>query len=219
VELQKGEAMFEVAKNQARPFVVSAGGVDVRAVGTAFAVQLGREAVDVLVTEGTVAVGHSNQIGRHGNVAKTDPSAPRVATAPTGALATAASAADSPLAGVLVRAGNRAVVERTPTATAARVAPVEVPEMGERLAWRNPRVEFSGTRLDEAIALLNRVAAANAGMQLSIADPALESMRVSGIFRTDNVDAFVLLLEAGFGVKVERAGKTLVLRKVATVGN
>jgi len=36
VELEPGEAHFEVAHNTARPFFVSAGGVAVRAVGTAF---------------------------------------------------------------------------------------------------------------------------------------------------------------------------------------
>ena len=40
VALLKGEANFEVAKNKERPFIVSAGGVDVRAVGTAFNVRL-----------------------------------------------------------------------------------------------------------------------------------------------------------------------------------
>src|SRR5262249_26695614 len=56
VRLEKGEAHFQVAKNPARPFIVSAGAVDVRAVGTAFNVKLGAAAVDVLVTEGKVSV-------------------------------------------------------------------------------------------------------------------------------------------------------------------
>lgn len=56
VRLTRGEAHFTVAKNAARPFVVSAGGVDVRVVGTVFNVRLRSEAVDVLVTEGKVRV-------------------------------------------------------------------------------------------------------------------------------------------------------------------
>jgi len=54
VRLVQGEAHFAVAKNPARPFLVSAGGVIVRAVGTAFDVRLAADSVDVLVTEGTV---------------------------------------------------------------------------------------------------------------------------------------------------------------------
>jgi transmembrane sensor len=57
VELESGEAHFEVARDTARPFVVSAGGIAVRAVGTAFNVRFVSGAVEVTVTEGKVAVG------------------------------------------------------------------------------------------------------------------------------------------------------------------
>lgn len=56
VTLLRGEAHFQVAKNPARPFVVRARGVDVRAVGTAFAVQMATDTIDVLVTEGRVKI-------------------------------------------------------------------------------------------------------------------------------------------------------------------
>jgi transmembrane sensor len=56
VRLVRGEALFAVAKQPARPFVVAAGGVEIRAVGTAFSVELAAAAVGVLVTEGRVAV-------------------------------------------------------------------------------------------------------------------------------------------------------------------
>jgi transmembrane sensor len=56
VILRRGEAHFAVVKDHARPFIVTALGTDVRAVGTAFSVGLGGAAVDVLVTEGRVAV-------------------------------------------------------------------------------------------------------------------------------------------------------------------
>jgi transmembrane sensor len=55
ITLIKGEALFEVAKNKDRPFVVSAGGTQVRAVGTAFTVShLPERPVQVLVKEGIV---------------------------------------------------------------------------------------------------------------------------------------------------------------------
>jgi transmembrane sensor len=56
VELLAGEAHFSVARDPARPFVVAAGGVAVRAVGTAFNVRLADAAVEVLVTHGQVRV-------------------------------------------------------------------------------------------------------------------------------------------------------------------
>jgi transmembrane sensor len=54
IELTQGEAWFEVAKDPRRPFVVAAGNVRVRAVGTAFSVRRRETGVEVQVTEGVV---------------------------------------------------------------------------------------------------------------------------------------------------------------------
>ena len=56
VALKKGEAWFEVAKDKAKPFIVEAGQVQVRAVGTAFGVRRYGNGAEILVTEGTVEV-------------------------------------------------------------------------------------------------------------------------------------------------------------------
>ena len=60
VKLESGEAHFAVAHDTARPFIVSAGGIAVRAVGTAFTVRytVGGD-IEVTVTEGKVRVGQS----------------------------------------------------------------------------------------------------------------------------------------------------------------
>ena len=56
VRLVRGEGRFQVAHDKTRPFVVSAADADVRAVGTAFSVRLRERQVDVLVSEGIVAI-------------------------------------------------------------------------------------------------------------------------------------------------------------------
>ena len=56
VELERGEAFFEVAKDPKRPFVVSAGNKRVIAVGTKFSVLREANDVRIVVTEGTVRV-------------------------------------------------------------------------------------------------------------------------------------------------------------------
>lgn len=57
VVLDEGEALFDVAKDRARPFIVEAGATAVRAVGTSFAVKrLAAAPVEVLVREGVVEV-------------------------------------------------------------------------------------------------------------------------------------------------------------------
>lgn len=55
-DLLEGEAFFEVAGDQARPFVVAAAGVEVSVVGTAFDVRVSRTAVTVAVRNGLVDV-------------------------------------------------------------------------------------------------------------------------------------------------------------------
>lgn len=54
VAIARGEAWFQVAKDPARPFLVEAGSVRVRAVGTAFSVRRRAGGVDIIVTEGVV---------------------------------------------------------------------------------------------------------------------------------------------------------------------
>jgi len=54
VRLLRGEAMFEVAKDRARPFVVAADGASMQAVGTIFDVRSERGKVELTVAEGIV---------------------------------------------------------------------------------------------------------------------------------------------------------------------
>jgi transmembrane sensor len=56
IHLQRGEATFQVVSDPARPFVVEAGDVAARAVGTEFAVRRVGDAVAVTVIEGVVEV-------------------------------------------------------------------------------------------------------------------------------------------------------------------
>ncbi len=57
VRLDRGEVLFDVAKNKRRPFIVVAGFTQVRAVGTSFVVKiLPSQPVEVLVREGVVEV-------------------------------------------------------------------------------------------------------------------------------------------------------------------
>ncbi|WP_162854731.1 FecR family protein [Sphingobium estronivorans] len=65
IEIEKGRAYFQVSHDPRRPFVVSAGGRSVTAVGTAFSVDTLGNGLDVVLVEGRVRVrGRSNE-GRH----------------------------------------------------------------------------------------------------------------------------------------------------------
>lgn len=63
IYLRKGEASFQVAHNRARPFIVHAGPVSVRAVGTSFAVRERSGGVLVTVAEGVVEVARKSGSG------------------------------------------------------------------------------------------------------------------------------------------------------------
>lgn len=198
VVLVRGEAHFEVTQDIARPFVVVAAGIKARAVGTAFSVQIRPDFVEVLVTEGKVAVDQ----------------APAPLTTYT-----ASGPSSSPEQLALLQAGHRVVVDfEQAVAEPPKVTVIHPDELDERLAWRAPRVEFTRTHLSDALAMLNRLAADSkaAGRQpvrFVLGDPDLAGVRVSGLFRADRTDAFLGLLWHGFGIVAEtRSSGEIVLR-------
>ncbi len=64
LELLKGQAMFAVAHDTGRPFIVTAGDTAVRAVGTKFEVYRTDGSVRVILTEGRVQVSRSGQTAK-----------------------------------------------------------------------------------------------------------------------------------------------------------
>jgi transmembrane sensor len=174
VHLVRGEANFTVAKNPLRPFIVHAGGVDVRAVGTAFNVRLDPKSVEVLVTEGKVQV--------------------------TPPAAVAAVRSISPL----VEAGERTVVSLEPAAPAPQVSAVTAAEQERALAWQPRLLDFTDQRLGDIVAEFNR----RNPVQIVVADPALDGVRLSASFRSDNVEGFVRLMESDFGMRADWRGET-----------
>lgn len=127
VELLRGEASFAVAKNKARPFLVTAGTVTVRAVGTAFNVRLASTAVEVLVTEGRV------------KVEKQEPAKER------------SSAEEGPLVG----AGEKIVIASTPSNESPVVTQVSPQTIRQELGWQTSWIRFDETPLSQAVEAFN----------------------------------------------------------------
>jgi transmembrane sensor len=173
VRLEQGEAHFQVARDAARPFVVEASGVAVRAVGTAFNVRIEPTAVEVLVTEGRV----------------------RVDDAVRGqSLLGAMVNGESPV----LSAGQTARVDLAPTAV-PQVAAISAAELEQRLAWKPRLLDFTNTAMPEIVAAFNR----SNPVQLTLGDTLLADMRLSATFRSDNVEGFVRLMESDFGLRAE----------------
>ncbi len=190
VTLVRGEALFTVTKNSERPFVVAAGGVDVRAVGTAFNVRLAATDVEVLVTEGQVAVAS--------------------ASVPAGKSASLSASADAVRAIIpLLAEGQRATVPLQGTASPEIVA-VTRAESERLLAWQPQLLDFSSAPLEFAVAELNR----RNRVQFVIADPELAAMPIIASIRSDKVEGFAQFLAATPGVQIERRGENeIVLRR------
>lgn len=193
VILEQGEAHFSVTKNPRRPFVVQSGPVRVCAVGTAFAVGTGSGAVEVLVTEGRVRVDSATPAPQ--NRAMPTQDAPSQETEATVV--------------PVVAAGQRVVLMLGSGVTRPTVDSVSEAELTERLSWRLPRLEFSETSLGEAIGMFNR----HNRLQLCTTDRSVAAMRVTGMFRSDNVDGFVCALETSLGLRAERREHTIFLHR------
>lgn len=189
VRLLRGEAHFTVAKDPARPFVVEANGVGVRAVGTAFSVTTSAASVEVLVTEGKVRVESA------------------LAGAPRTSLLPKTSEAQAPV----LSAGEKAMVTlpkpSAPIATAT-VEQLAANEMESALAWQHRALAFEAAPLAEIVAEFNRYNR----QQFVVADAALAGLRFGGSFRADDPEGFLALLAATAQVVVESRGNETVLR-------
>jgi transmembrane sensor len=180
VQLVSGEAHFAVAKNPARPFFVSANGVTVRAVGTAFNVKLDTGSVEVLVTEGKILI--------HGSAESGPP--------------ISGTAGGQPLA-----AGQRAVVNTSNPQADVSVGTAGVLEIDQALAWQSTRLVFERTSLEEVVAAFNRFN----DHQLVLGSPELRQQSLSGVFRADNLEGFLRLLDVASDVKTQTSRTQTVL--------
>jgi transmembrane sensor len=109
-----------------------------------------------------------------------------------------------------VDAGKSLVVELALQPVAVPTVQAIAPEqIAERLAWLNPRVEFSGAPLSEVVTVLNRYNPT----KFAIGDADLTKVPLSGLFRADDPETFTRMLETGFGITAERHGGEIVLRK------
>lgn len=187
VRLVSGEAFFSVAKNPHRPFIVTVNHVAVNAVGTAFSVRWVPQEISVLVTEGRVRVDD----------------VPPVAGEKSG----------EPRELSTLDAGQQGIIPfATPPQAAGTVMTVQTlspPQLDSALSWRGLRLEFISMPLGEVVAEFNRYNP----KKLVVHDAATASIRVGGTFRADNVDAFIRLLDAGFGVSAFPMRGEIVLRK------
>lgn len=186
VKVERGEALFEVAKDPSRPFVVQAAGTEVVATGTAFLVRAspaakpGDQALAVTLVEGQVVVrsaaGEARQL-------------------------------DSPL---VMAPGERLRLRRSKEAerSATVASSVDRPRMDQVLAWKRGEASFDNVSLLEAVDEMNRYDR----VQIVVAGTAaLTERRVSGVFKTGNNASFADAVAQLYGLVVRNHGDRLEL--------
>lgn len=175
VKLMEGQALFHVARDPKKPFVVRAGGRDIVALGTAFDVRIDESSVRVTLLEGKVAVDHSEPDG----------SSPQVLL-PGQQLVVAQTVQRQQTA-----QRQEGSVWMGPAAAAETVRQVDVARV---TSWRQGRVFLEDLPLDEAIVEMNRYSP----VQIVMRDASLRTLRVNGMFRAGEQDALVAALQEYF---------------------
>lgn len=185
VVLEKGEALFTVARNPARPFVVIAGSGTITAVGTAFNVRHDTERVVVTVTEGKV------EIEQPGNKPGS--------TAPTNATAFTPAAAPPPA--VLV-------VGQQLSYNTNGMSRVEMTDPTIATAWQSGRLQYRGEALKYVIKGVNRYSS----KEIIIVDKQLEGLLFTGSVFQNQADEWLQGLTKVFPVElVETSGNKVLL--------
>jgi len=189
IEVAGGEALFEVAKDASRPFVVRVAGSEVVAVGTSFSVRFSdgpKKADELTVTliEGRVNVRPKDGTG--------------------GSLA--------PAVAVALKPGDRLTLDYAANSSAPVIeSKLDRPNIERAMAWKRSEAVFQVTPLADAVQEINRYSRTQVALSQDVQQ---ENFDVSGVFRTGDSAAFANAVAALHGLKVREVSGRLELEKV-----
>jgi transmembrane sensor len=222
VELVDGQALFHVAKNPHRPFIVRAGNREIVAIGTAFDVRVDATYLRVTLIEGKVAVSKQSLLPVAARsvasklatapVASGGPDLRRGATQEAKIDAPAHSDAEGEiflapgqqLIAPLHWASDGSAFGNEGSADPGVVRSVDVDKV---IGWHDGRVFLEDLTLGEAVAEMNR----HSPVQIRVDSPQLERLRVNGMFRAGEQDAFAAALESYFPITAQHNGDTEII--------
>lgn len=188
VELMAGDAYFDVEKDAARPFLVIAGDMQAKVLGTAFDVQLGRGESRVAVSEGLVNVTYPTMPKGERVIGEGD----------------AASRQTRVLSSRRLEAGQQVAATRDEGLGA--VSTINSESIG---AWRRSRLVYFDAPLSELVADANRYSE----RPIVIADEPLEDLMVSATFDSSDIDGMLETLTDVFPLDVDsKIGESIVIR-------
>lgn len=170
IELLEGQALFQVAKDKTRPFIVQSANTQVRAVGTQFDVYRKESGTTVTVVEGTVSVDASQRAMANAGV---QPSA------------------------LMLNAGEQVTVSTVTPAEAAGQNSIETPipkvaNITAATAWTQNRLVFESATLIEVADEFNRYNE----RRLVIESPELHDFHITGTFSSSDPAPLLRFLKA-----------------------
>lgn len=190
IELQRGEISIDVAHDTSRPLSVIAGGKIIQAVGTAFNVDLRKDHVELIVTDGKVLVGSNPG---------DEPPAEQLLSKRL------------PQSSLAISKGEW--VDLDPKGKAReQVQQMDAVELAASLSWRSGNLIFRGENLEDALTEISRYT----DIQFELADDAkLKEIHVAGMFKTGDVNGLLEIFRTNFNISHERLSRDKILLKFA----
>jgi transmembrane sensor len=215
VFLDRGRALFHVAKNTERPFLVEANNTTVRAVGTAFAVERQHESIVVTVAEGKVAVFPAHSLATplpvtsspsgsadiRGKVAPGSPnsSTPLVFSGdehtPHGLQSDPPPRLTGPAPEIFLTANQQVTVSESGSAEAVRIV-----DSSRALSWADGRLVLENRSVADAVREFNHYNR----IQIVVNDVDLARRPISGVFNAADPESFVAFLSTVARVHITR---------------
>jgi len=238
VELIEGQALFQVAHDTSRPFIVAVGATRVRAVGTQFDVYKRSNGTVITVVEGRVAVYSAPQgllPSSGGDAAQlppaqtlpssTTPSAVRVPPRPSSwaekssvssasgrsSLPDGVIAQQNPVTPGLTSSSSFLLAAGEQLTVTAEAAQKTVnPNIAGATAWREREIVFESATLSDVAEEFNRYNP----RQLVIEDPQLYGFHISGVFSSNDPDSLINFLRQRPGVKVTETSREIRIERM-----
>lgn len=173
--LKQGQVFFNVAKDKQRPFRVFVDEGRVEAIGTAFNIALEESGMNLLVTEGVVAVAKSKQ-----------------------------DSTDEYVTLGAINAGNqfqlpkKASLDSLTTNFNQKIVSLSKSELENGAAWLKGALVFNNEALIEVVKKINKYS----NKPIVINEENVADIKIGGRFNVGELEAFLNLLESSFSVKV-----------------
>jgi transmembrane sensor len=190
VRLLRGEALFHVHHDAARPFLVSTDDAVVQAVGTQFDVYRRDDETVVAVLEGRVNV------------------TPAAAHDPSGGAQAAPGEPGRPGASAAATPRRLDASEEARVSHAGSVSIREVNNVSDTVAWRERRLIFRDQTLEQIVLEFNRYRAT----PIRLGNAGVGERVYTGVFDADDAESLLQVLARDPALEVDRSGEAIIVR-------